>query len=65
MNKEIMEGNWKQMKGKVKAKWGDLTDDDMTEIDGNMDILVGKLEEKYGMEKEEAIKRIEEMEWKD
>ena len=54
-----VEGNWKEMKGKVKEKWGKLTDDDLTMIKGRRDNLVGRLKERYGLEKEAAEKEID------
>lgn len=54
MNWDIIQGKWNQVKGSVKEKWGDLTDDDLTEIEGRKDQLTGKLQEKYGWTKEEA-----------
>ena len=51
---DILQGNWKQMKGQVKEWWGDLTDDDLTKIDGKRDKLVGALQERYGYAKERA-----------
>jgi uncharacterized protein YjbJ (UPF0337 family) len=48
MNKDILEGKWRQIKGSVKAKWGKLTDDDLDKIEGNYDMLVGKIQERYG-----------------
>lgn len=59
MNKEILEGKWYQLKGSVKQKWGKLTDDDIDEIDGSMDRLAGKLEERYGKHREAVEKEIE------
>ncbi len=56
MNKDTFEGNWKQLKGKVKEKWGELTDD---ELDGNREQLVGKIHERYGKTKDEADEEIE------
>jgi uncharacterized protein YjbJ (UPF0337 family) len=61
MNWEQVRGNWQQAKGELKVRWGKLTDDDLTEIDGKRDKLVGSLQEKYGMTKEEAMKQIDEM----
>lgn len=55
---DILEGNWKQMKGQVKEWWGDLTDDDLTKIDGKRDKLVGALQERYGYAKERAEKEV-------
>lgn len=54
MNWDIVEGKWNQVKGSVKEKWGDLTDDELTEVAGKKDKLAGKLQEKYGWTKEEA-----------
>ena len=53
-----LEGNWKQMKGKVKEQWGKLTDDDLTVIDGKSEQLVGKIQERYGIAREEAEKQL-------
>ena len=44
-----VEGNWKQVKGQVKEKWGKLTDDDLTQINGRRDQLEGKIQERYGV----------------
>lgn len=54
MNRDIFEGNWRQMKGKVKARWGKLTDDELDQIEGNYDVLLGKIQEAYGMSREEV-----------
>jgi uncharacterized protein YjbJ (UPF0337 family) len=53
-----VEGNWKQMKGKVKEKWGNLTDDDLDKIAGRRDQLEGKIQERYGIAKDQAKKDI-------
>ena len=58
MNKDILEGKWEQVKGKVQSKWGELTDDDLDVIQGDSKILAGKLQERYGMTKEEAEKEV-------
>ncbi|CAM3684603.1 CsbD family protein [Rouxiella silvae] len=58
MNKDQADGNWKQFKGKVKEKWGKLTDDDLTVVEGKRDQLVGKIQERYGYQKEEAEKEV-------
>lgn len=55
---DILQGNWKQMKGQVKEWWGDLTDDDLTTIDGKRDKLVGALQERYGYAKERAESEV-------
>ncbi|PJK15421.1 hypothetical protein CO613_00450 [Lysobacteraceae bacterium NML07-0707] len=54
MNKDIIAGKWKQLKGKAQAKWGDLTDDVFDVAEGNREYLAGKLQEKYGWAKERA-----------
>ncbi|PUA16993.1 CsbD family protein [Glaciimonas sp. PCH181] len=58
MNWDIIEGNWKQLKGKVKAQWGKLTDDHIDVIAGKRDDLSGKIQEAYGVNKDEAEKQI-------
>ena len=60
MNWDKVEGNWKQMKGAVKEKWGKLTDDDLTVAGGKRDALVGRLQERYGVAKDEAEKQLNE-----
>lgn len=60
MNWDQIKGDWKQFQGKVKSQWGKLTDDDLTQIDGKKDELVGKLQKYYGHSKEEAEKSINE-----
>jgi len=55
---DILQGNWKQMKGQVKEWWGDLTDDDLTKIDGKRDKLVGALQERYGYAKDRAENEV-------
>lgn len=62
MNEDRLQGNWKQLKGQVKEKWGELTDDDLTRIDGQREQLLGTLQEKYGLAKEEAQRQVEEFE---
>ena len=62
MNENTIKGNWKQVKGHVQKKWGDLTDDELDQIDGNRKILAGKIQEKYGKAQDEAEKEIEEFE---
>jgi uncharacterized protein YjbJ (UPF0337 family) len=58
MNWDIIQGKWKQLKGQAQEKWGELTNDDLDQIDGNKDQLAGKLQEKYGWTKEDADKEI-------
>jgi len=59
MNRNEIEGNWKQVKGHVQEKWGELTDDDMDEIQGRREVLVGKVQERYGKAESEASKEVD------
>jgi uncharacterized protein YjbJ (UPF0337 family) len=54
-----IEGNWKQFKGKIKEKWGDLTDDDIDRMEGNREQFEGKIQEKYGIGKDQAKRNVE------
>ncbi|BBO83186.1 CsbD family protein [Desulfosarcina ovata subsp. sediminis] len=58
MNWDQIKGNWKQAKGVVRERWGKLTDDDVDVIAGKRDILLGKIQEKHGVEREEAEKEL-------
>jgi uncharacterized protein YjbJ (UPF0337 family) len=60
MNWDQLEGKWKQYSGKVKENWGKLTDDDLTVIHGRRDQLIGKIQERYGIVKQEAEKQVDE-----
>ena len=62
MNWDRVEGNWKQMKGALKARWGKLTDDDFDVIAGKREQLAGKIQERYGIEKDEAERQLTEWE---
>ncbi|MFG1173074.1 CsbD family protein [Erwiniaceae bacterium CAU 1747] len=62
MNNDEISGNWKQFKGKLKEQWGKLTDDDLTVVEGKRDQLVGKIQERYGYQKDEAEKELSEWE---
>jgi len=59
MNRDQMEGNWKQFTGKVKEQWGKLTDDDLDVIGGKREQLEGKIQERYGKSKDEARKDVD------
>ncbi len=59
MNWDRIEGNWKQFTGKVKEKWGDLTDDDLDRVNGNREQLEGVLQERYGYGKDKAREEID------
>ena len=60
MNMDQLEGNWHQLKGTIRQKWGKLTDDDVDIINGKREILIGKLQERYGIAKQEAQKQADE-----
>ncbi len=57
---EQVAGKWKQFSGEVKKQWGKLTDDELMQVNGSRDVLAGKLQEKYGIAKEQANKQIDE-----
>jgi uncharacterized protein YjbJ (UPF0337 family) len=54
MNDDILKGKWKQLKGRIQEKWGELTNDEVDQIQGKQDVLIGKLQEKYGYTRKEA-----------
>jgi uncharacterized protein YjbJ (UPF0337 family) len=58
MNWDQIEGNWKQLKGNAKEQWGKLTDDDLDVIDGKREHLAGKIQEVYGVTKDDAEKQL-------
>ena len=58
MNKLQLKGNWNQVKGKLKQKYGELTDDDLAYVEGKEDQLLGRLQEKTGKSKEDLINEI-------
>lgn len=60
MNWDRIAGQWKQFKGKAKEKWGQLTDDEIDIIEGKRDQLVGKIQQRYGIGKDEAEKQVDE-----
>lgn len=62
MNKDIIAGKWKQLKGSAKAKWGDLTDDVFDVAEGDSEYLAGKLQERYGWDRDRAKKEVSELE---
>ncbi|CAN5890576.1 CsbD family protein [soil metagenome] len=59
MNWDTVKGNWKQFTGKVRDEWGDLTDDEVEQTKGDRDQLAGKVQERYGLTKEEANKQVD------
>jgi len=62
MNWDIAKGNWKEFKGKVKQHWGELTDDDLSLIEGKRDQLVGMVQRRYGIAKDEAESQVKDWE---
>jgi len=59
MNRDRIEGNWKIMKGKVKEQWGKLTDDDLDVIAGKRDQMIGRIQERYGCQRDEAERQVD------
>lgn len=59
MNWDQIEGKWKQMRGTAKEQWGKLTDDELDQMAGKRDHLIGKIQEKYGIAKEEAERQVD------
>ena len=59
MNWEQIEGQWQQIKGQVKSTWGKLTDDDLKNVAGKKDVLIGKVQARYGVLKDEAEKQVD------
>ncbi len=62
MNTEQIQGNWQILKGKIKEQWGKLTDDELNIVDGKFDQLAGHIAVKYGIAKEEATRRLGQLE---
>ena len=59
MNRDILEGKWKQLKGSVKEKWGELTDDELDKAAGRFDKVAGLIQERYGYAKDQAEQELE------
>jgi uncharacterized protein YjbJ (UPF0337 family) len=59
MNRDVLEGQWKQLKGKVKQQWGRLTDDELDTINGRYDELAGLIQERYGYSRDEAASELD------
>ena len=62
MNTDIIKGKWKQLSGRIKQQWGDLTDDDLTAAEGSRDYLAGKIQERYGIAKDAALDQVRDFE---
>ena len=59
MNEDTLKGQWLQLKGKVRSRWGKLTNDDLDQIQGGAEQLVGKVQERYGMARDEAKREVD------
>lgn len=59
MSRDILRGQWIHLKGRVKAQWGKLTDGDLDELEGHADRLVGKVQERYGLAREQAEREVD------
>jgi uncharacterized protein YjbJ (UPF0337 family) len=59
MNEDILKGKWRQIKGEVKSRWGKLTDDDMDRVEGDAEKLIGKVQERYGYQRDEAKREVD------
>jgi len=59
MNWDQVSGNWKELKGKLRSKWARLTDDDLENISGKKDVLLGRLQQRYGFHKDRAEREID------
>ena len=60
MNEDTLKGQWKQLKGMAKERWGKLTDDELDQVDGQVDQLVGRVQERYGIARDEAQRQVDE-----
>jgi len=59
MNTDVLKGQWKQFEGRVRQKWGKLTDDDVARINGDRDVLAGRIQERYGRVREDVMNEID------
>lgn len=62
INQDVIKGKWKQIQGKVREKWGDFTDDDLTAAQGSREYLVGKVQERYGRTQAQAEQEVRDFE---
>ena len=62
MNWDQIKGQWNEYKGMAKERWGELTDDEITRIEGNRDQLIGKIQQRYGLAKEAAERQVHDFE---
>jgi len=59
MNRDVIKGNWKQLKGRAKVEWGKLTDDDLDIVEGRTEELIGRIQERYGIERARAREQVD------
>jgi uncharacterized protein YjbJ (UPF0337 family) len=59
MNRDTFKGQWLQFKGKVRQQWGELTDDEVDQVQGNAEMLIGKIQERYGRSRDEAEREVD------
>lgn len=59
MNRDMLRGNWNELKGKVRQKWGDLTDDDLDVIKGEREELIGRIQQRYGQTREQVERDVD------
>ncbi|KRF02100.1 hypothetical protein ASG87_11500 [Frateuria sp. Soil773] len=62
MNEDTIKGQWKQLSGSIRKQWGKLTDDDLTVAEGNAEYLAGKVQERYGVARDEAERQVRDFE---
>lgn len=62
MNNDVFKGKWKQFTGEAKKQWGKLTDDQIDQIDGDREKLIGEIQENYGLARDEAEKQVQDFE---
>ena len=60
MNRDTLKGQWKQVKGEIKRRWGKLTDDELDQVEGSFEKLVGRVQERYGYQRDQAEREIDE-----
>ncbi len=60
MNTDVLEGMWMQIRGEIRQRWGELTDDELDQIAGHRDKLLGRLQERYGYTRDEANRQLDE-----
>ncbi len=59
MNTDVLRGKWNQLKGNVRKQWGELTDDDVDKVQGDAEVLMGRIQERYGRSREEAKREVD------